>query len=288
MGFTPVHAVAVRADHGTDVMVELTFDLRQPGTLPDFGRITELGEWDVVGGSAHLGTAVPYTRVVAALAGWSHKPPTTVRAVDSPRARLNLAAGRRSGWGTAAWDARPTLLASGAVVDAEAFSGSRRLLIEGPRADLGSSALTPDELIRAVLIPTAPDSIPPHADDSRRTDDSRSTTATTVNAVCSFALALDLDRRSVCTGIGSPDQVPPAARIAERFLAGALNWSNLDLPVGAAHRFGVLVAEAGGLASDGCDNAAYQRRALALLATRALRRIRAAASVNHYGELSVA
>jgi CO/xanthine dehydrogenase FAD-binding subunit len=279
VGFTPVHAIAVPADHGTDVMVELTFDLRQPGTLPDFGRITELGEWDVVGGSAHLGTTVPYTRVVAALAGWPHKPSSAVRAVDSPRARPKTAAERRSGWGTAAWDARPTLLASGAVVDAEAFSGSRRVLIEGPPADLEGSALTPDELIRAVLIPTSADSMRSYADESR---------GTAVSAVCSFALALDLDRRSVGTGIGSTDQVPLAARIAERFLAGALNWSNLDLPVGAAHRFGVLVAEAAGPVGDGYDNAAYQRRVLALLATRALRRIRAAASVDRYGELSVA
>jgi CO/xanthine dehydrogenase FAD-binding subunit len=260
-------------------MVELTFDLRQPGTVPDFNRIRELGEWDVVGGSAHLGAAVPYTRVVAALADWPHKPSTAVRAVDSPRLRTRTAARRSSGWGTTAWDARPTLLASGAVVDVGAFSGSRRVLIEGPHADLEGSALTPDELIRAVLIPTAADSVRSYADESR---------GTVVSAVCSFALALDLDRRSVGTGIGSPDRLPPAARIAERFLAGALNWSTLDLPVGAAHRFGMLVAEAAGLADDGHDGAAYQRRALALLATRALRRIRAAAGVDRYGQLSVA
>ena len=269
MGATPVRAIAAPVDGGADVMVELTFDLRLPGAVPNFGRIMDLAEWDVVGGSVHLGTVFPYTRVTSALADWPHKPTTAARTGPDPTRR------------PASWDTRPTLLATGAVVDAEAFSRSRRVPIERPPVDHGfdrdsdsdsdheRAALTPDELIRAVLIPTATDSTRPSGGYAH---------GAAVSAVCSFALALDLDRRSVATGIGSPRHVPPTARIAERFLAGTLDWSSLELPAGAAQRFAELVGESAGLLGDWRDSAdcEYQRRALVLLASRALRRIRAA------------
>jgi len=42
-----------------------------------------------------------------------------------------------------------------------------------------------------------------------------------------FRVALDLDRNTVGTGIGSAGRPPLAARAAERFLAATLDWTNL-------------------------------------------------------------
>ena len=284
--------IAAPMGEGTNVVVEATFDLRLPCAVPDFARISELRDWDVVGGAAHLGTARPYARVVAALADWPSSPAASGRSAGSPRNRTRTMAASTSGRSgrpgrsgssgplLSEWEPRSVLLSTGAVVDVAAFS-SRRRMPSGSRISIGieSSELTPDELIRAVLMPTVAD--PAAARAGAPGSDA-------VSAVCSFAVMFDLDRRSVSTGIGGADARPLAARAAERFLAGALDWDSLDLPVGAAHRFGELVAEAAGPVGEAYGNDEYRRHALSLLATRALRRIRAVGNADRYQQMTAA
>jgi CO/xanthine dehydrogenase FAD-binding subunit len=96
-----------------------------------------------------------------------------------------------------------------------------------------------------------------------------------VIAVCSFAIALDIERRRVGTGIGSAAPTPVRADQAERFLESVLDehgaWeSRADIDPAAAARFGELVAAAARPIDDVRGTAAYRRRALAVLARRSL------------------
>jgi CO/xanthine dehydrogenase FAD-binding subunit len=94
-----------------------------------------------------------------------------------------------------------------------------------------------------------------------------------VIAVCSFALALDLERRRVGTGIGSAGPTPLRATEAEQFMAGVLDEDGLwERPAAvdskAVTRFGELVAAAARPIDDVRGTAAYRIHALAVLARR--------------------
>jgi CO/xanthine dehydrogenase FAD-binding subunit len=93
--------------------------------------------------------------------------------------------------------------------------------------------------------------------------------------VCSFALALDPERRRVGTGIGSAGPTPLRAPDAERFLEGVLDeeglWaSRAPLREAAAARFGELAGQAARPIDDVRGTAAYRVHALGVLARRTL------------------
>ena len=253
---------------GTDVMVELNFDLRRPEALLDLSRIKELKDWDVVGGTVQLGAGVSYTRIINELAGHLPALAMAARTVGSPQIRNRGTVGGNLGTASPAGDAHPVLLATGAVVEAESFQrGVRRIPVDGFFTGVKRSALEPDELIRAVVIPTAA---------GPQQFSKVGTRNAMVIAVCSFAIALDLGARTVGTGIGSAGPTPLVARAAERFLAGELDWDTLAVSDSAAERFGRLVAEAARPIDDVRGTAAYRRHALEVLAARSLRWIRTA------------
>jgi CO/xanthine dehydrogenase FAD-binding subunit len=94
-----------------------------------------------------------------------------------------------------------------------------------------------------------------------------------VIAVVSFAIALDVEARTVGTGIGSAAPTPIRAPDAETFAAGALDWEGRrPVEPEALARFGDLVAAAARPIDDVRGTAAYRRHVLAVLARRALRR----------------
>jgi CO/xanthine dehydrogenase FAD-binding subunit len=258
-GATPING-------GTDVMVELNFDLRRPEALLDLSRIKELKDWDVVGGTVQLGAGVTYTRIINELAEQLPALAMAARTVGSPQIRNRGTVGGNLGTASPAGDAHPVLLATGAVVEAESFQrGVRQIPVDGFFTGVKRSALEPDELIRAVVIPTAA---------GPQQFSKVGTRNAMVIAVCSFAIALDLQARTVGTGIGSAGPTPLVARAAERFLAEELDWDTLAVSEAAAARFGSLVAKAAQPIDDVRGTAAYRRRALEVLAGRALRWIR--------------
>jgi CO/xanthine dehydrogenase FAD-binding subunit len=58
---------AVPIHGGTDVMVELNFDLRRPAVLLDLTGIGELAEWTTDGDRLRIGAGVTYTRLIREL-----------------------------------------------------------------------------------------------------------------------------------------------------------------------------------------------------------------------------
>ncbi|NUP53776.1 MAG: xanthine dehydrogenase family protein subunit M [Catenulispora sp.] len=256
------HPGAVPICGGTDVMVELNFELRRPPALLDLGRIRALKDWEVCDGHVRLGAAVTFARIISALADRLPALATAARTVGSPQIRNRATIGGNLGTASPAGDAHPVLLATGAVVEAESVRGVRTIPVGDFFTGVKRNALEPDELIRAVRIPETAGPQQFAKVGSRNA---------MVIAVCSFAVALDLERRTVGTGIGSAGPRPLTAPAAEDFLAGALDWDGLAVSEDAAERFGALVAAAASPIDDVRGTAAYRRRALAVMAVRTLR-----------------
>ncbi|HKT05127.1 MAG TPA: FAD binding domain-containing protein, partial [Rugosimonospora sp.] len=209
------HPDAVPVAGGTDVMVELNFDRRRPPALLDLTRIGELAGWGTDGALLRVGAGVTYRRLIEELGGRLPGLAMAARTVGSPQIRNRGTVGGNLGSASPAGDAHPPLLAAGALVELASVRGTRRLPVAefftGPKR----SALAPDELIAAFLVPPAA---------GPQQFAKVGTRNAMVIAVCSFALSLDSARRSAGTGIGSAGPTPLRAPAAEELLAGELPW----------------------------------------------------------------
>ncbi|MFC4564227.1 FAD binding domain-containing protein [Nocardiopsis mangrovi] len=247
---------------GTDVMVELNFDRRRPPALLDLSRIPELAQWGPDGGFLRLGAGVSYTTIVTELSGRCPALARAARSVASPQIRNRGSVGGNLGGASPAGDAHPPLLATGAVVELASVRGVRRVPARefylGPRR----TARRDDELIAAVLLPE------PAGPQQFSKIGPRNAM---VIAVASFSLALDAAARTAGTGIGSAGPTPLRAPEAERFLAERFDWDGGAPPAeDDVREFGELVASAARPIDDVRGSAAYRRRALAVMARRAL------------------
>jgi len=247
---------------GTDVMVELNFDLVRPDALLDLTAIGELAEWDEDGDHIRLGAALPYTRLINELGDQLPGLAMASRTVGSPQIRNRGTVGGNLGSASPAGDAHPALLASGASVEVESVRGARSIPVDEFFTGVKQHALEPDELIRAIRIEAAA---------GPQQFAKIGTRNAMVIAVSSFGLALHPDERSVGTGIGSAAPTPRRAPDAEQFAAGALDWDGRSaLDDGVARRFGDLVAAAASPIDDVRGTAAYRVHSLAVMARRTL------------------
>jgi CO/xanthine dehydrogenase FAD-binding subunit len=267
-------ALAARAERpeavpiagGTDVMVDLNFDRRRPGALLDLGRVPELQEWATEDGWVRLGAGVPYARIIEHLGARLPGLAMAARTVGSPQIRVRGTVGGNLGSASPAGDAHPPLLAVGAVVEVEsAARGARRIPAADFYTGVKRNALAADELIAAVLVPTAA---------GPQQFCKVGTRNAMVIAVSAFACALHPERRAVGTGIGSAAPTPRRAPEAEEFLAGELESAGLwdsrqELPETLARAFGERVAAAASPIDDVRGSAAYRRHSLAVMARRA-------------------
>jgi CO/xanthine dehydrogenase FAD-binding subunit len=191
---------AVPIAGGTDVMVEINFDVRRPEALLDLNRVPELTSWSADGGIVRLGAGVTYARLTTEQRSPGGRPPLSpplgdllpglamaARTVGSPQIRNRGTIGGNLGAASPAGDCHPVLLAAGAAVEAASVRGSR--LIPAGEFFLGPKrhALAPDELITAVLVPAAR---------GPQQFAKIGTRNAMVIAVCAFALELRPPRRS--------------------------------------------------------------------------------------------
>jgi CO/xanthine dehydrogenase FAD-binding subunit len=256
------HPDAVPIAGGTDIMVELNFDVRRPPALLDLGRLTELSQWRREDGHVRLGATVPYTRIVTELSDVLPGLAMAARTVGSPQIRNRGTVGGNLGSASPAGDAHPALLATTADVEVASVRGTRTVPVHefftGPKR----SVLEPDELITAVIVPV------------RKGPQQFAKVGTRnamVIAVCSFAVSVDLASRTVGTGIGSAGPTPLRAARAEEFAAAELPWDTRDpLPDNVSRAFGRLVAAAARPIDDVRGSAAYRTHALSVLARRTL------------------
>jgi CO/xanthine dehydrogenase FAD-binding subunit len=249
---------------GTDVMVEINFDRHRPAAFIDLTRISELSEWGPEDGLLRVGAGVTYTRLMDELGDRLPGLAKASRTVGSPQIRNRGTVGGNLGSASPAGDAHPPLLASQATVELASVGGTRRLAARDFFVGPKRNAMRGDELIAAFLIPPAP---------GPQQFSKVGTRNAMVIAVCSFALAIDPQRRHIGTGIGSAAPTPVTADDAERFLEGVLDEAGLwDKPApmqeSALDRFGQLVAAAARPIDDVRGTAAYRRLALSVMARR--------------------
>ncbi|HEX6020843.1 MAG TPA: FAD binding domain-containing protein [Solirubrobacter sp.] len=255
-------ALEARAEHpdalpiwgGTDVMVELNFARKRPGTLLDLTRVEELSRWDADDGHLRIGAGVTYTRAIAELGSQLPGLAMASRTVGSPQIRNRGTIGGNLGSSSPAGDALPPLYASGAEVELASVRGTRRVpvdeFITGPK----SNVLEPDELIAAVWMPVAT---------GPQQFAKVGTRNAMVIAVCSFAVSFNDGWVGTC--IGSAGPTPIRALEAEAFASRLESLTEED-----AARFGELVSAAASPIDDVRGSAAYRRHALSVLARRTL------------------
>jgi CO/xanthine dehydrogenase FAD-binding subunit len=267
---TWAEALAAKADQpeavpiqgGTDVMVEINFDVRRPVALLDLNRVAELREWELAGGMCRVGAGVTYAAVVEELGGLLPGLAQAARTVGSPQIRNRGTVGGNLGAASPAGDSHPPLLASEAVVEVESRDrGVRMIPAAAFYVGVKRSALQPDELIRAVHV--KPASGPQYFSKV-------GTRNAMVIAVCSFAVALHPEERRAGTGIGSAAPTPRTAAEAEDFLARELDWDAPALDPALLKRFGRLCAAAAAPIDDVRGTAAYRVHAIDVMARRTL------------------
>jgi CO/xanthine dehydrogenase FAD-binding subunit len=245
---------------GTDVMVDLNFGRERPQSILDLTRVRELAEWEERDGTLRVGAGVTYTRAIRELGDRLPGLAAASRTVGSPQIRNRGTIGGNLGSSSPAGDALPPLYAAGAEIELASASNSRRVpigeFITGPKRN----TLAPDELIAAFHIRPAR---------GPQQFSKIGTRNAMVIAVCSFALDVDREARTVGTCIGSAAPPPLRAPEAEQFAAEQLDWDR-DLDPGVAERFGELVADAARPIDDVRGTSAYRRHALSVLARRTL------------------
>jgi CO/xanthine dehydrogenase FAD-binding subunit len=267
-------ALAAKAEHpdalpvagGTDVMVELNFDVKRPPELLDLTRITELTDWAPDNGWLRIGAGVTYTRLIAELGTRLPGLAKASRTVGSPQIRNRGTVGGNLGSASPAGDAHPPLLADDAVVEAHSVRGTRLIPITEFYTGVKRNALEPDELIAAFVVPPA---------DGPQQFSKIGTRNAMVISVAAFAISLHPQQGVVGTGFGSAAPTPRRAPDAERFLADELtdsgHWeSRAALNPAIVARFGELVAAAASPIDDVRGTASYRRHALAVMAKRTL------------------
>ncbi|MEU8199880.1 FAD binding domain-containing protein [Streptosporangium sp. NPDC049046] len=253
---------AVPIQGGTDMMVELNFDVRRPAALLDLNRVAELTAWsEEADGRLRIGAGVTYARLISDLGDRLPGLAQASRTVGSPQIRNRGTVGGNLGAASPAGDSHPPLLAGGAVVEVEsAARGTRMIPADEFYLGVKRSALEADELIRAFWM--SPASGPQYFSKV-------GTRNAMVIAVCSFAIALHPGERRVGTGIGSAAPTPRRAVAAEEFLAAELDWE-ARLDPGVLERFGELAAGSVSPIDDVRGTADYRRHAIAVMARRTL------------------
>jgi CO/xanthine dehydrogenase FAD-binding subunit len=258
------HPEATPIAGGTDVMVEINLDRHRPAAIIDLTRVAELTTWGMDEGFLRIGAGVTYARIIDELGDRLPGLAMASRTVGSPQIRNRGTVGGNLGSASPAGDAHPPLLASGALIELASVGGSRRLpageFFTGPKRN----AMRKDELIAAFLIEPAT---------GPQQFSKVGTRNAMVIAVCSFAVAVDPERRHVGTGIGSAAPTPVSAGEAETFLEGVLDEQGMwhkptVVNPKALARFGELVAAAASPIDDVRGTAAYRRHALSVMARR--------------------
>ncbi|MDH6575198.1 FAD binding domain-containing protein [Kitasatospora sp. MAP5-34] len=263
------YPTALPISGGTDVMVEMNFDVHRPSAILDLNRITELSEWQIADDVVQLGASVPYTRIINELSGPLPGLALAAHTVGSPQIRNRGGVGGNLGGASPAGDAHPALLAAGRDVFVEVASqarGTRLIAIDDFYVGVKRNSMEKDELIRRVHIPVA---------DGPQQFSKIGTRNAMVIAVCAFGFALHPKNGTVGTGIGSAAPTPRRAVEAEEYLAGVLAerglWQSGDLlGTEVIQRFGELVKAAASPIDDVRGTAEYRRHSLAVMARRTL------------------
>jgi CO/xanthine dehydrogenase FAD-binding subunit len=234
---------------GTDVMVELNFDLARPDALLNLNEVGELRGWSRENGMLRLGAGLTYTEAMRGrIAELLPALAEASRTVGGPQIRNRGTIGGNLGTASPAGDALPPLLVSGTEVEVASVRGTRRVqlaeFLVGPKRN----DLEPDELIVAAHVRPAA---------GGQTFMKVGPRNAMVISVVSLALGLDAEQGELRAAYGSAGPVP--------LLVSA--------PLDERDTFAERVAAAAKPIDDVRGTAVYRVHALRVLAARALDRV---------------
>jgi CO/xanthine dehydrogenase FAD-binding subunit len=260
------HPEALPVAGGTDVMVELNFDLRRPQALIDICRLPELREWRREDGVFFLGAGVTYGRIMRELADLKPLAQAS-RTIGSPQIRNRGTVGGNLGTGSPAGDALPVLAAYDAEIVLASASRTRTLPWNEFHVGVKKTALEPDELILGARWRSVP------GPGSFSKIGTRNAMVISIAGLC---LVMDEYARAVRVGLGSVGPTVLRAFDAEVFVAEALSRSGTwddpaaGLPMVAMEGFAERVQAAARPIDDVRGSASYRRHACSVMARRAL------------------
>jgi CO/xanthine dehydrogenase FAD-binding subunit len=252
---------------GTDLMVEVNFGRRRPRSVMSVTRVPDLLGWREEDGDLLLGGALTYTEMLQApLAGLLPSLAQAARTVGSPQIRNAGTIGGNLATASPAGDTLPVLVALDATVVLESADGRRTVpignFITGPKR----TTLRPHDLIHSVRVPC-------RLAGARQEFVKVGTRNAMVIAVCSAAVVVDDEARTVRVALGSVGPVPLRALEAEQLAESSVDWAGGGIPDERVFDdFAQLVSTAARPIDDHRSTAAYRRHAVGVCARRALAR----------------
>lgn len=252
---------------GTDFCVEVNFGLRRPPAVVALRRVDELRRHEVTPERIVLGAGVTYAdmgggKLAAALPALA----AAARTVGSPQIRNAGTLGGNLATASPAGDTLPLLAALDARVSLRGPAGERTVALGELVTGVKRTSIAPDEVMVEVVCE------PPSGPQQFLKVGTRNAM---VIAIASVAVVVDLDARRVRVALGSVAPVPVRATEAEAHVADAIDWGAPGGPRAtdaALARFGELVAAAASPITDHRSTAEYRRRAVQVIARRALER----------------
>ena len=261
-------ALAALAEHpgahvlagGTDFMVEVNFGNRRPDDVVALAKVAELRRFHMDGETVRLGSGVtcsqlmqpPLAEALPALA-------QAARTVGSPQIRNAATVGGNLGTGSPAGDLLPVLSALDATIVVRSLGGSRVLSIHDFLVGPKRTALQPGELVTEAVV-----AVPAGPQEFMKVGVRNAM----VIAIANLALVVDHGALRVAAGSVGPTII--RARDAE-------HWAEANGGVSAdPDEFGQRVSAEVRPIDDHRSTAAYRRRAVEVMAARALRRVAAA------------
>lgn len=236
---------------GTDLMVEVNFGRTRPDRVVALRRVDGLTEWD----DGRIGAGVTWRRIERegpkALA-------QAARTVGSPQIRNAGTIGGNVATASPAGDGLPFIAAADARIELVSDSGTRLVQWDEFFTGVKETALAPNELVAAVVMP---EDLPERHEFAK---------IGVRNAMVISTVGCVVTRRSdgrTTVGLGSVAPTPMRARRAEEMISAEASPSESALA-----EFARLVSEEVTPITDHRSTAEYRRHAAGVLARRLLER----------------
>ena len=252
---------------GTDFCVEVNFGLRRPPAVVALRRVRELRRHEVTAERVVIGAGTTYADMGGAeLAAALPALAAAARTVGSPQIRNAGTLGGNVATASPAGDTLPLLAALDARVTLRGPAGERTVAIGEVVTGVKRTTIAPDEVVVAVELERRP---------GPQQFLKVGTRNAMVIAIASAAVVVDVEAHRVRVALGSVAPVPVRATEAEDVISDAIDWWASGGPrasEAALARFGELAAAATSPITDHRSTAEYRRRAVQVIARRALER----------------
>jgi CO/xanthine dehydrogenase FAD-binding subunit len=236
---------------GTDLMVEVNFGHRRPGSVVGLRRVEELRLWE----GSRIGAGVTWRRIERegprALAQAAHT-------VGSPQIRNAATIGGNLGTASPAGDGHPFLAAVDASIEVSSTRGTRFVPWKEFFTGVKKTSLREDELISAVLLPD-------HLPERHEFAKIGLRNAMVISTVCAVVTRRDDGITTVALGSVAP--TPVRATRAEEMISSIVRPTEADLS-----EFARMVSEEVTPITDHRSTERYRRHAAGTLARRLLER----------------